>query len=122
MDVYPPNAATVQVSIADELHHLTMRDGARLVYTLIYRQKLPPACAFTHEQLSIYEGVPRHLIDGEQSIQLSRVGRPASKEPDPDRSINQNHQAILRLAFAFSRRLGISCAWGSVPRRARRRS
>jgi hypothetical protein len=53
----------MQVSIANELHDLTVRDGSRLVYTLIDGQELLPPSAVAYEEFSVYQLVPLNLIE-----------------------------------------------------------
>src|SRR5690349_5844426 len=108
--------------MSNKFHDLSMGNGRRLLQTFIRFEKLPPASAVANQKLAIYQLVPDHCVKRQQSVQLASVRSPLGKRTDPYRGINKDHQATLRLTRGFSRRRGTSCAPGSLPRRARRRS
>src|ERR1035437_5241750 len=100
----------MQVASANERDYVAVRDRARLVHLLVGGQKLPPPSSVANEEFSIDQLMPRHFVETEESVQLSRVGSPVGKEPNPHGSIHQDHQATLRLGDGASRRLGTSRA------------
>src|ERR1035437_1082105 len=100
----------MQVASANERDYVAVRDRARLVHLLVSGQKLPPASPVANEEFSVDQLMPRHFVETEESVQLSRVGRAVGKEPNPHGSVHQDHRAALRLGNGFSRRLGTSRA------------
>ena len=87
-----------------------MRDGARLVHLLIGGKELGSTSTIANQELSIDQFMSGHFIEPQESIQLDGIGRPIRQESNPDRRIDQNHQATLRLVAGLSRRLGTSRA------------
>lgn len=110
MNIDPAHAPTMQVTIANELDDIPVRDNARLMHPLVGGQELAAASSVANEEFSIDQFVPRHFIATEESVQLGRVGVPVGKEPNPHGSVHQDHQATLRLGDRPSRRLGTSRA------------
>src|ERR1019366_3760759 len=73
VNVDPAHAAAMQVASADERGYVAMRDRARLVHPFVGGQKLPPASPVANEEFSIDQLMPRHPVETEESVQLSRV-------------------------------------------------
>ena len=68
VNVYPTNAAAMQVASANELHDIAVRNDTRLVHALIDAQKLAAASAVANQKLSINQFVPCHLVESQKSI------------------------------------------------------
>jgi hypothetical protein len=110
MNVDPAHAAAFQAAIANERYDVAVRDHTRLMNLLVGGQEFPAPSPVTDEEFSIDQLMPGHFIEIEESVQRSRVGRPVGKEPNPDGSVYQDHQATLRFGDDLSRRLGTSRA------------
>ena len=73
MDVHPTHAATMQVAIANENDDIAVRNRGRLMHPLVGGQEFPAASPVANEEFAIDQLVPRHFIEAEESVQLSRV-------------------------------------------------
>jgi hypothetical protein len=105
----PANAAAKQSPLAYKLHHFAMGNHGGLVHLCIRREKLCAATSIADQEFSKHHIVPNHLITGEKVVKGGRVGLAARQKPDPNGSIDQDHQAALRLV-RLSRRRGTSRA------------
>jgi hypothetical protein len=64
VNVDPTDAAAIQVPGTNELHHLSVTDGAGLMDPRIGGQKLSSSAAVTDKQFSINQVVPGYFIMG----------------------------------------------------------
>ena len=110
MNIDPAYPTTLQIAIANERDNVGMRNNACLVNALIGVQKLSTARSVADKKFSIHEVVPFNRFSSQKPVQLLPVRGSISERPNPYGSVNQDHQATLRLTEGFSRRLGTSSA------------
>ena len=93
------------------------------MHLLVADQQLLAASGIPDEQFAVDEDVATHLIEAEEAIKFSRIGRPIRQEPDPDGGVDEDDHAFEgRARDGGSRRLAVERARGSEPRSVRRRS
>jgi hypothetical protein len=73
----------MQVAIANEHHDIAVRNRGRLMHPLVSGQECPAATPAAPEEFAIDQLVPRHFIETQESVHLSRVRLPAGKESNP---------------------------------------
>src|SRR5690349_5662994 len=99
-----------------------MTDGRDPVNKIVRVQEPGPPAAISDEQLAVHKVVPGSFVPLEQTIEFGSVGHPIGEKPDPDRSVNQDHQAAVFVLRVSCRRRGTSFACASEPLSLRNRS
>ena len=120
--VDPANTSPEKSSFTHKLNNLLVGDRLSLLHLRVSIEKVPSAASnVANEQFAENHLVADDLVPTKNFVKAAGEWLTASQEPDPDRSIHQDHQATLRL-LGCSRRRGTSRARGSAPRSARNRS
>jgi len=123
--VDPANASAMQTTLLHERRDFRVRDRGGSVHgRKILQQRAAPR-RVAQQQLAVDQVMPADLATSQEIVERVGVRPTAGQEANPDRRINEDHQAAGRLDFdrpATSRWRGTLDARGSVPRRARSRS
>ena len=122
MSVDPTNAAAVKPALTNERDHVSVWDHGHLVDQGVGGEKLTAAAQVADEELAQDEVVPADLASLQQRIEPARVWRTIGQEANPDRRVDEHHQAAECVVAPAPRRRRTSVARGSFPRSARSRS
>lgn len=123
VSVDPADATTVKAPLAHERDNFTMLNSWCLAHQLVVGEHSSPTAFVADEQFAEDEIMAADFALSQQSIEGSSVRRPIGQEVDPDRRVDEDHQAAECFdSEAFSRRRRTCVARGSLPRNARNRS
>jgi hypothetical protein len=122
VDINPTRAATMELPVAHKRDHIVMRDGSSLVHQFVRGQEPHSAAPIADKKFTKHQFVTDDLVPLEEGVEFRSERLAVCQEANPNRGVDEDHQAARRLLGDRSRRLETSCAFGSEPFKDRRRS